>query len=422
MDKMAFASLLIGLLVGLQPVRVEVSVDLKPAAVVFYLDGSPAGGAAAAPWVAKIDFGRELRSHELTAVAMDANGNRIEAISRIVNMPAPASRVDILLEKNSQGRLARARLVATSVQRDKPMKESLTLDGRVLRLDAGASAALPPLNLDRTHILSAVAEFNQATVARADIALGGGIADLSGSRLTAIGIRVEPGSEPSVETLDGRLRRGSDTLRVVAVEKGTATVLLVRDPSSYFVEHTIARNTAGTGVRLDEGDRVGLVWPLAHEEHIGQQVAMLLESTPYFSSRDGGLLWVLSRVSRKTPSRPPYLYADAVAVAGLEGFYAGTRRAVVLAGRFENDASQLSPAQVRPYLRDLGIPLHTWTFGDLESPWGQAVPLASFADYQRDAAELKRDLNSQRIVWLAGEWEPGRIELLPGPDGASLLR
>ena len=421
MDRIAFTTLLMGLIVGTQPVRVEVSPDLHPAAIVYYLDGQTAGGATAPPWEANVDFGRELRPHEFTAAAMDASGNRIAAATRLVNLPAPASRVDVLIDR-ANGLASAARLVATSLRGQKPVRETLTLDGKPLALDAESRARLPKLDLAQTHVLSASAVFGEDTVARADVALGGGLADESGSRLTAVAIRLEGGASPTVESLTGRLRHGAEPLRVVAVDRGPATVVLVRDPNSGNAQHIVGRSTAGTGVRLDPDDRVGMVWPVAREARIGEQQARLMESTPYFTGRDGSLFWVLTRVSRSAVSRPPYLFADAVAAAGLQAFNTGNRRAVILADWLSFDASQFGPAQVAGYLHALGVPLHVWSFSASDSAWGKVEPVRSFVDYRQATEELRRDLDSQRIVWVIGEWQPGQIELTPAADGISLLR
>ena len=422
MDRIAFSTLLMGLLVGVQPVRVELSPDLAPAAIVYYLDGNPAGGATTPPWEARVNFGHDLKPHELVAAAMNAAGDRIASVSRIVNLPAPESRLDLLIERKGSRPPSSIRLVATSVTREKPLRQSLTLDGRPLALDAEARAALPPLDLTQTHVFSAAAAFTQDSVARADLAIGGGIQDESGSRLTAVAIRVSSDDNPTLESLRGRLRSGAQPLRVVAVEKGDASVLLVRNPNSSVATHVLLGNIAGTGVRLEDSDRVRLVWPISDDRQIGDQRVRLLESTRYFTGREGGLLWVLSRVSRSTPSLGPYLYADAVAVAGLYAYQTGTRRAVVLAGVDSGDASDLAPAQARSYLRSLGVPLYVWSFTAMKEEWGKPEILHSFVDFQRAAATLKRDLDSQRIVWVAGEWQPGQIELVSGSDGVSLLR
>jgi hypothetical protein len=422
-DRIAFATLLAGLIVGVQPVRVELAADIRPAAVVFTLDDQKVGTANAPPWQARIDFGTDLRPHELTAEAVDAQGARLAGVSRLINLPAPSARLDILLERGPQGKPQSARLVASSPRQEKPVRQALTLDGKPLALDAGGRAALPPMDLGHTHILSGVAEFAQDAVARTDLAIGGGIADESGSRLTAIALRVAKDVEPSLDSLAGKFRHGGETLRVVAVEKGSAAVLLVRDPSSRLAERVLRRGSAGQGVHLEPDDRVGLIWPLSHETEVGEQHVQLIESAPYFTGKQGGLLWVLTRVSRPKPSTPPYLYADAVAVAGLEAYRSASRRAVVFATSQAADASQLTPAQVRGYLQVLGVPVHTWALtASGPSPWGERERVDSFVAYQRAATLLREDLETQRVAWIAGEWMPGQIELSPDARGITLLR
>jgi hypothetical protein len=419
-DRIAFSTLLMGLVVGVQPVRVELAPDLKPVAIVYYLDGSAAGGATAPPWEARVDFGRALRPHELVAAAVDASGDRIASVSRVVNLPAPAARLDILVERNPSGVPAGARLVASSVLRKKPLRLSLALDSRSLTVDKSGYAALPRLDLKQTHVLSGVAQFAEDAIARSEVAIGGEIIDESGSRLTAVPIRVPPGSNLTADALKGRFRHGDQTLRVAGVERGDATVLLVRHPSSERAASTFGP-LSGAGLRLDDGDRVRLVWPVAHKERIGDQQSRLLESSPFYSSPEQSFFTVLTKVSSPTKGAAPFFYADAVGVAGLLAYQAETRRAVILLGVYPDDASQFAPEQVRGYLRDLGVPLYVWSYDKERSPWGDAEALHSYFDLERAMGTLKRDLDGQRVVWIAGEWRPGQIELVPGSDGASLL-
>lgn len=81
-----------GLIVGIQPVRVELAPDLRPAAVVFSLDGKPVARASASPWRADVDFGRELRPVEITAEAIDASGERRRRLYRAVRIRPVNSR------------------------------------------------------------------------------------------------------------------------------------------------------------------------------------------------------------------------------------------------------------------------------------------------------------------------------------------
>ncbi len=71
----AFASLFLGLIVGVQPV--SVLVERPVAAVRFELDGKAVGRVEKAPWTVSVDFGPELAPHELVARALDAEGKEI---------------------------------------------------------------------------------------------------------------------------------------------------------------------------------------------------------------------------------------------------------------------------------------------------------------------------------------------------------
>jgi hypothetical protein len=421
MDRIAFTTLLMGLIVGVQPVRVELSPDLHPTAIVYYLDGQTVGGVTGPPWETRVDFGRSLRPHELAAAAVDANGDRIAFVSRAVNLPAAVARLDILIERNSTGAPVGARLVASSVRREKPLRLSLALDESALAVDDNGHAVLPSIDLKQTHVLNGTAQFADDAIARSQVAIGGEIIDESGSRLTAVPIRILPGFEPTADGFKGRFRHGDQPLRIAAVERGDATVLLVRHPSSERAARTFGPQL-GTAVGLDDGDRVGLVWPVSHEEHVGDQKSRLIESTAFFSTHDQSFFSVLTKVTRRDASRGPFLYADAVGVAGLLAYQAQTRRAVILMGIYPDDVSQFAPAQVQGYLRELGVPLHVWSYDQERSNWGQSETLRSYFDLQRAMNALRRDLDTQRIVWVAGEWQPGQIVLAPGTDGVSLLR
>ena len=73
----AFSSLLIGLLVGVQPVAVDVLPSLPAASLVVTLDGRTVARLTRPPWAAEVDFGEALRPHELVATALDRSGREV---------------------------------------------------------------------------------------------------------------------------------------------------------------------------------------------------------------------------------------------------------------------------------------------------------------------------------------------------------
>ena len=77
-----------------------------------------------------------------------------------------------------------------------------------------------------------------------------------------------------------------------------------------------------------------------------------------YQPRGRGLTFLLSHVSNPTPEGLFPMYADAVAVAGLNAFESFGRRAVLLVlGRVAEDSSTYRPAVVRRYLDLLRVPL-----------------------------------------------------------------
>jgi hypothetical protein len=422
-----FSSLLLGLMAGIQPVSVDIAPGKAVQTVRFLLDGQVKGQAGATTgWQAEIDFGARLLPHQLMAVALDDRGRELDRAERWVNVPHAPARLDILIDRDESCRPVAARLVATSVVKDRPVNLTLTLDGSRVEVDSAGRGKLPIINLAQAHLLSGIAEFSPGAVARSDLVLGGQVADESGSRLSAVAVRWTGRSEPAPESLAGRIQGPNGPLRPVAVEKGDTTILLVRHPSSNEALQHLGRPKRDFPMKFDPDDRVGFIWPLTRAIAGGSMRADLFESMNPFSVRGGDYFWLLTRVSRpgSTP-RPPYRFADAVAIAGMEACAARTRRAVVLVlGDERHDASEFSPAQVVGYLEALGVPLHVWSLVDKDaSPWGsvQARTISSFAGLALAVDALKRDLATQRVVWVAGEWAPGQAVISPVAHDISLV-
>ena len=120
------------------------------------------------------------------------------------------------------------------------------------------------------------------------------------------------------------------------------------------------------------------------------------------------------------------MYADAVAVAGLNAFESFGRRAVLLVlGRSAEDASTYTPAVVRRYLDLLRVPLFVWTLEDAapeRSPWGEVAAVGTRSSLRAAYARLRDSLDSQRILWVEGRYLPQEIELEPGASGIELVR
>jgi len=446
----AFATLLLGLISGVYPI--EVTVGGQVTAVEITLDGAPAGRIDGPPWVARVNLGSDLRPRELTAHGLDAEGKEIAHVTQWLNLPRPPAEVDIVLESGADGTPKAAALAWQSVSGVKPASIGLTLDGQALPVDERGRAELPPRDLKVLHVLTAELWFPPGLLARKDVVYGGEYGSEVSTELTAVPVRLHPGASlPPPEGLQGWFAAGGQPLPVAAVEDGPGKVILVRLPSGTEISSKLVPGRRGSaalsfrngGLQLGTGENAG---SFRNEMRLGKEdkVRFLsLSSSPYKSSRvpaelfdmsrqlgydDGGFFWYLtnSRVLADSGGRERRV-TDAVAVAGLQAAAENYRRAVVLVlGRDGDDSSRYDPDTVRRYLESIHVPLFVWSlYGpntDAAKRWGGAEDISSFYKLSTAVTRLRKELESQRIVWLEGRHLPQSIALSGSAQGVELPR
>ncbi|MGH9368547.1 MAG: hypothetical protein ACRD3M_12820 [Thermoanaerobaculia bacterium] len=441
----AFASLFLGLMVGVRPVTVIVGEPV--AAVAFELDGRAVGRLTGAPWTLEVDFGREFEPHELVARAFDEKGGEVALTRQWVNLPRPPAEVEILLDRSAEGQAVGARLAWESVLGTRPDRISVTFDGRPLVLDENRRVSLPAYDPETTHVLTVSLEYPNDVRSRSDVVLGGGSAGEAKSELTAVPIKTPRAKAPEVEALRGRFSKKGEPLAVVAVERGPAEVILVRDLDCVEALRHLRRFGAGRsmpdgfgmpgrpGARvwtdqtaLELEDRVRILWPVARPVAESVTASELFDASREFTGMSSGFRFLLTRVDYPGGSDLPRRFADAVALAGLRAFASYSRRAVVLvlppSGR---DESRYDPGAVRRYLERLHVPLYVWSFAEpsaraMEKAWGEAEDISSVAELERAVGKLRRDLDRQSIVWLEGRHLPQEIALADAGDGIAPAR
>ena len=142
----------------------------------------------------------------------------------------------------------------------------------------------------------------------------------------------------------------------------------------------------------------------------------------------GGLRWILTRVFNPQPEPRSARFADAVAVAGLNGYGTFRRRAVLLVlAPEDHDASQYSADMVRRFLASLRVPLFVWSLGPLGPlgsawAWEEAVDVSSEDALKAEFARIRVELESQRIVWVAGKILPQNVSLTDDARRIELVR
>ena len=431
----AFVTLLLGLISGSYPIEVKVGGPVV--AVEYTLDGAAAGRITAPPWSAKVNFGPDLRPHELVARALDARGEEIARRAQWINLPRPPAEVEIVLERNGDGVPVRAQLTWQSVSGVKPASISLTLDGQPLKVDDAGRAVLPSRNLKSLHILTAELWFPPGVTAYRDTSYGGDYGSDVSTELTAIPVRLAPGrSLPALDQLGGWFTAGGQAVSAAAVEGGPGKITTVCLPTSTEILDRLTparKRSDGTpatlriGMTLGPGDRLQYLSLSSIPFHAGRIPTDLFQISMPVDSSDGGMFHVLTskRWISKSLAKRPLRVADAVAVAGLQAVAENHRRAVLLIlGKEVADASRYDPATVRRYLAAVHVPLVVWSlYGPdtaLAKAWGPVEDISSLARMGEAVTRLRGELDRQQIVWLDGRHLPQDIALTPAAAAAGL--
>lgn len=440
----AFASLFLGLVVGVVPVTVL--VERPVAAIRLELDGRAVGRVTHAPWTLPLDFGSDPLPHELVARALDGDGKEIGLARQFVNLPRPPAEVEVVLERDEKGKAVAARYSGQSLIATRPAHVTAAFDGAPLAVES-TRIEIPEHDPDARHILTVELEFAPAVRSRTDVVFGGAAASVARSELTAVAVRAPAGRSQEVAELSGSLVQAGRPVRVVAVEQGPALVCVVRGPSV-----SQALKSLGTGgkttllrgpdgrrlpqfdrdasryqISLEKDDSVRFVWPMPRtlESSPGAQ---LFDRSRDFAAADGGMAWLLTRVEHPQQRPGQIRLADAAAVAGLEATATGQRRAVILVlGDEKADDSRHSPGAVRRYLEAMRVPLYVWSLKSvatqpLAKAWGEVDEVSSTARLEAAVSRVKADLSSQRILWVEGRFLPQEITLSEKAGGLELAR
>lgn len=457
----AFATLFLGLVAGVQPVELVVGEGV--ARVELLLDGEVVGERAEAPWEMPCDFGDELAPHELVAVARDADGEELGRARQWINLPRSEAEATVVLEGAEDGREAVARVSWESLANQVPRAVAVTFDGRPLPVADPRAVRLPDHDPGQLHFLRVELDFTANLSAVTELVFGGAYRGETATELTAVAVEVEsrrrdlePGS------LAGRLTAGDRPLVPAAVEEGPAEVVVVMDRPAQEVLWQLGRRWAprSTGAmvrsdpraplvlpgsqevapsgpaalgairhsfRLAEGQGLRFLWPFSRSQDHRRVRYLLFSRSEDHPPKDGGVLWLLTAAQQPPFSLAEQRLADAVAVAGISASARGRRRAVVLVLSEEPpDASQLSPAAVRRYLAHLGVPLFVWSVGEVteevSAAWGEVRSVRRKSWFREAVDELSGSLERQRIVWVEGLHLPQQVTLTDPAGDLRLVR
>jgi hypothetical protein len=457
----AFATLFLGLVIGLQPVELVVGEGV--ARVELVLDGAVVAETAGPPWRIACDFGAELAPHRLEAVARDASGGELGRAVQWINLPRPEAEVTVVLEGGEGGRGAVARLAWESLGSREPRAVAASFDGRPLPAADPRAIALPPHDPGQLHFLRVELEFSANLSAVAELVFGGAYRGQAATELTAVPLLVENRrARHEAAAMAGWFRAGGAELTPIAVEEGPAEVVVVMDRAAQETLRELsgrwAPGSAGASVQVDpraplatpglrqvrpspaaalaalrhsmrlgDGQVLHFLWPFSRSlegRRVRYETFARSEDHP---PAHGGVLWLLAAAHQPPFAPSEQRLADAVAVAGTSVAARGRRRAVVLLlSEAPADTSQLPPAAVRGFLARLGVPLFVWSVGEasgaVAGDWGPVRSVRRQHWFREAVDDLADTLAHQRIAWLEGLHLPQEVALSEAARGLRLVR
>ncbi len=455
----AFASLFIGLILGIHPVTLLVGDSIAYVEVV--LNDQSVDYLRSEPWSLNLDFGPELRPHRLVAIGYGADRREVARVQQWVNLPRQPAETALVVESGDDGRGATVRLSWNSVVGEQPKSVAVTFDGHPLEVTDPLSIDLPDHDPEVLHFIRAELDFSDTVSSLQEITFGGAFADQTNFELTAVPYLLDDGVKHLIpQGLRGVSRRNIQPLSVVAVEKGPAEILIVldegakealrqvgrinsqdlknliqqeaarkeqagvgrvnlQDPERNFrivTGRDIARRSLRKRMQLSADMRLRFLWPFAEQQVRVTSKMDIFPPSREFTGEDGGFYWVLMQARPTTQTAGPQRLADAVAAGSVLVARRKRRRAIVLIlGEQPQDASDLTPSQVQRFLTTLRVPLFVWSTGSSEDlfarEWRSVTEISSLSELDRAVKQMYQQLERQRIVWIGGLHLPQDIEL-----------
>jgi hypothetical protein len=400
----AFASLLLGLIIG--PWQVALMVSPPVTAVRLELDGQRMATLEAAPWKATVDFGDDLLPHRLDAVGLDGAGRELCRATQWINMPRPETEVDVMLARDEKGVPVAANVAWAAVKLDDPQEVHMALDGQPLPMEGPTRASLPQVDLSIPHVLRVEAVFRDDARAAREVIFGGAKVDHTAAELTAVPVTCQRRLRfRDAKALEGALHLPGKAAAVEAVEATPVRVLVVVDAR---VRKQLRRLAEGITERWERADTLGFVdtWPrVVQAQGIRNQIFRIVRGRV---PRDFRILLRAGLPHESDLDPELQKLGDAVALAGIDAAAGSKRRAVVfLAAGVPPMPDEMSGAQVRRLLAALKVPLRVWcplpdVSTEFRASWGSVQDTSTTRRLRAALADLQDDLDEQHIVWIEG--------------------
>ena len=436
----AFQTLLLGLVFGVQPVRLMVAPQVK--SVEVRLDGATIGASAGEPWIVQCDFG-ESRAPPRTGRHCARRVGKGDRSRAAVGQHAPTRGGGDAPPRTrpaaKPGRCGPPRLERGQGSRTRDSRA--TLDGQALTVKDPKRFEIPPCDPKQAHVLSAELVFAEGRTARVDAAFGGNIDEETKLELTGVPLLLDPGQNPpTLQEIQTWFREGDRPLRVLGVDRGPFDVVLLLDQEA---RRFLAREHGAKGGGAQFKGGATLPPQLLFFDRAGpddNRLFIAFGVPESFSGDDGSTHVVFPAyspmdfvTSNVRPRLANLVYAATVmgtptlsdAVASMGALVAANNRpraVVLLLAGPPGDRSRITPSGARAYLGDLHVPLLVWSLSRAggSGSWGTEEDVSTEGSLDKAARRLKENLAAQRIVWLEGAHLPQRIRLAESVTRAHL--
>lgn len=406
-EPVAFETLLLGVVQGRSPIQLAVGDGV--ATVSLLLNGEECARLEGGPWLASCDLGR-LRTHEVTAVALDDAGAEIGRARQWVNVRRKRVESALFLETDAAGVPTAVRWLWESVELKEPVTVDVAVDGRTLESTGDGRFPLPRLDLDRPHFVVATASFEDGSTTRSELVYGGENMDSASVELTAVPVRAGGRESLSLSDCVGTLRGRTGRLRVTALDQGLTRVVVVIEEKAGDALELLAPELEERAPRVENrlrtrlGDEVSVQATVPEAAEAPGTTRRLFPITPPYRLPGRSLPLLLARL-RPVVERGEEQIADSVAVAGVEAAGNRARVLVLVSSGASRDESRWAPEDVRRFLAELRVPLYvwsTWPGGERDSRWGPTIDVSTAEKLNEAVSGLRRDLDRQAIVWVEG--------------------
>jgi photosystem II stability/assembly factor-like uncharacterized protein len=416
----------VGLLIGLFPVIVDLGQGSKNAELL--LDGLPACTVTARAPACTVDLGPDPVLHLMELVRRDRAGSVTERVRRWVNKPGVEAEVHVGGQCEKKAKSCDFTVTWAHPGKQDPASLTVALDGATISRSVTNKIHVPFPGSATPQVVTADAVFPDGRRATYTRLLHGSYPEEAEASLQAVPVVVQ--QEVREEELAKTLKEAGWPVR--AVERGEFEVVFVVEPG--ILESLSSFGLSTQSKPLAEAEQIraivandSLTAFVLHDAAATDQTRTLSPGLSQYGSRAPVRLsprnpvgsWIrgLFLAPSSVPAAHRLRTADAVAAAGYYLGGSSRRRAVVLiAGAARADESTYSPEQARAYLGQTLVPLVVWRKDvNLAPEWGGATD-ALLGRIGFKIAELRRELDRQRIVWLEGHVDPRnfRPRLPPG--------